>query len=385
MNWLIGGRTGEAKRLISQLADVKKRDRSAQELIRLNAEAVPALIEALQTKDAKLLSLYRQVLVQIGAPAIPILRKALTTAHPIIRGRIVEVLAQTKSDSATPALLDASRSEFYTVRAKAVTALGIIGNPEVIDWILPALRDSHEEVRSAAVLALGKFRLPFTFDKIANVLLDDPIIEVRQAAARALGNTKHPTAAFFLMEALQDSFWWYEREDAAHDLLQAIENIGSAAVDALIEALGNREGTVRKFAAEILGKIGDPRAIEELGMTLYDLHHEVGGAAAESLAKFGPLAIQPLRDALVHPEGAVREIAVMALGSIQNPRVAPLIIDMLKDPNRMVQKQAIQALGQIDDPRAISALQIMADDRSDRELSILAKQVMENGNKSTAS
>lgn len=377
MNWLTGGRTGEAKRLISQLADVKKRDRSVQELIRLSTDAVPPLIEALQTKDEKLLSVYRQVLVQIGAPATPILRKALTTAHPIIRGQIVEVFAHTKSDSSIPALLDASRSEFYTVRAKAVTALGIIGNPEVVDWILPALKDSHEEVRSAAVLALGKFRLPFTFEKIANVLLDDPVIEVRQAAARALGNTKHPTAAFFLMEALQDSFWWYEREEAARDLLQAIENIGSPAVDALIKALGNREGTVRKYAAEILGKIGDPRAIEELGMTLFDLHHEVGLAAAVSLAKFGGPAIQPLRDALAHPEGAVREIAVMALGSIQNPRVVPLIIDMLKDPNRMVQKQAIQSLAQLDDPSARSALQIMADDRSDKELSTLAKQVME--------
>src|SRR5512132_124032 len=113
MNWLTGGRTGEAKRLISQLADVKKRDRSVQDLIRLSTDAVPPLIEALQTKDQKLLSVYRQVLVQIGAPATPILRKALTTAHPIIRGQIVEVFAQTKSDSSIPALLDATRSEFY--------------------------------------------------------------------------------------------------------------------------------------------------------------------------------------------------------------------------------------------------------------------------------
>src|SRR3989304_87871 len=51
MNWLSGSKHGEAKKLIGQLADATKRERAAQDLIRMGADAVPALIEALQTRD----------------------------------------------------------------------------------------------------------------------------------------------------------------------------------------------------------------------------------------------------------------------------------------------------------------------------------------------
>ena len=127
--------------------------------------------------------------------------------------------------------------------------MGKIGDEKPCQPLLIALKDKEGEVRIAACLALGLFREPSTFDEITNVLLDDPKIEVRQAAARALGNTQHLAALPYLMEALHNSFWWYEREYAAGDLLSAIEKMGTAAVDPLINALGDKEGTVRKFAA----------------------------------------------------------------------------------------------------------------------------------------
>lgn len=65
MNWLTGGKQGEAKRLIAQLSDPTKRDHAAQELIRLGADAVPSLVEALSTQDLNLLLLVQQVLARI--------------------------------------------------------------------------------------------------------------------------------------------------------------------------------------------------------------------------------------------------------------------------------------------------------------------------------
>jgi hypothetical protein len=61
MNWLTGGAQGEAKRLISQLSDSTKREHAAQDLVKLGAEAVPTLIEALQARDPTLPPLIRQV------------------------------------------------------------------------------------------------------------------------------------------------------------------------------------------------------------------------------------------------------------------------------------------------------------------------------------
>src|SRR3972149_11717357 len=110
MDWLTGGKYGEAKRLIAQLSDITKRDRSVQDLIQLGADAVPALIEALQTRDENLLQLYQQILARIPS-ATPALTKLLREAHPILRGRVAEIFGISKDHAAIPNLLDALQGE----------------------------------------------------------------------------------------------------------------------------------------------------------------------------------------------------------------------------------------------------------------------------------
>lgn len=376
MSWFSGSKQSEAKKLIPQLADSSKRDRAARDLIQLGADAVPPLLDALQTQDLNLLPIYQHLLARIPS-ASPALTKALQTAHPLVRGRVAEIFAINKDKNAVPVLLDALQGEFFTVRARAALALGAIGDASVIPALFPLLKDAEEEVRIAACGAIGKFRDPSTFDEITEVLLTDPKIEVRKTAAAALGETRHPAAIPFLMEALRDPFWWYEKDQEVLILLDAIEKMGQPVLDELIQALGDPERNVRKFAAMILGNLRDESAIEELGMAVYDLHHEVSQAAAEALAKFGEPAIGVLREALTHPEAAVREHAVIGLGKIQHTHVAPLLIEMLRDPERIVRKQAVQSLGQLRDERAFSALKEIAADRSDREMSVLAKQIIE--------
>jgi len=375
MDWLTGGKQGEAKRLIAQLSDSTKRDRAAQELIRLDADGVPSIIDALQTKDLNLLPIYQQILARIPS-ASPILIKVLATAHPIIRARVADVFAISRDKSAAAALLDALQGEYFTVRSRAAIALGRIGVTKAIEPLLNALKDPEDEVRIAACLALGFFKDPSTFDDITNVLLDDPKIEVRQAAAKALGNTRHPAALPYLLEALHDPFWWYEREYAAGDLLDAIEKMGTAAVVPLIDALQDKEGTIRKFAAALLGKLGDTRAIEPLGMALYDMHHDVGNASAEALTHFGVSAVGVLTEALSHPEMWIRIHSINALAKITDPRVAPVLLQMLNDPEREVRKHVIQSLGALKDPRTLPALQEIANTRADRELHTLAKEAI---------
>jgi HEAT repeat protein len=375
MNWLTGGPQGEAKRLISQLADLTKRDVAARELIKLGADSVPLLIDSLQTQDPNLILTIQHILARIPS-ATPQLVKALTTAHPLVRGRVAEIFGISKDPSAIPALLEAVKGEFFTVRSRAALALANIGDARAIPALLPLLRDREDEVRAAACVAVAKFKDPSTFDEITAVLLDDPLIAVRQSAARALGGTKHPAALPFLMEALRDSSWWFEQESAAADLLDAIKNMGAVAVEPLTEALQDREGAVRRYAASVLGEMGDLRAIEELGMTLYDLHVEVGRVAAEALAKFGAPAVDILTEALSHPEAAVREHAVTALGMIQDARVAPALLEMLRDPDRDVVRKSILALGKLKDPRSAPTLREIANSRADRELAMLAKQAL---------
>jgi len=376
MDWLTGGKTGEAKRLITQLADVTKRDVAARDLIGLDADAVPALLEALQTRDLNLLAIYEQILARIPS-ASPALIKTLSTAHPIMRARAADVLAISKDKSAVSALLDALQGEYFTVRARAALALGKIGDARAIQPILKTLKDPEDEVRIAGCLALGLFKDPSTFDDITNILLDDAKIEVRQAAAKALGHTQHPAALPYLMEALRDPFWWYEREVQAGDLFNAIEKMGAVAVDPLIAALKDPEGTVRKYAALLLGRLGDVRAVEPLGMALYDLHHDVGKTSAEALVNFGVASFEILVEALDHPEMWIRIHSVDVLPKITEPRVALVLLEMLKDPEREVQRHVIEAMGALKDKRTLPALQAIMANRADRELHGLAKVALE--------
>ena len=376
MDWLKSGRASEANRLISQLSDLGRREPATRDLIRLGAEAVPALLEALQSPDPGLLSAVRQILGRIGSRGTQYFIHALTTSHPLIRVQVAGLLGEIREASSVPALLDALTGEYYTVRAAAASALGQLGDGRAVEPLLAAIKDREPQVRSAAAAALGAFNHPDTIDGLANLLLDDSQIEVRQAAARSMGGSSSPEALSYLMEALRDSFWWYERENAAVDLLNAIERIGSAAVTPLIEALQDDEGTVRRFAARLLGQLHDARAVEPLGMTLYDLHHDVGSAAAEALSHFGAAGLEVLIEALGHPEAAIREHAIHGLSAIKDDRVLPFLIQMLEDPERLIRKRSLEAVIRLHDPRAVSVLQEIAADRSDREFSTLAKQAL---------
>ena len=384
-NWLTGSSLGGTRKLVKQLQDVSKRKHATAELVRFGAEAAPALIEALQTQDQNLLPIYQGILARIGTAATPALTHSLLNDHPLIRGRVAEVLEQTKDPKAVPALLKALRGKYFTVRGRAARALGAIGDQGAVEPLLELLKDPELEARTGAVEALGKFKLPNTYDNMADLLLEDPEIDARQAAARALGETKHLQALPYLMLALRDPFWWYEREQEVGVLLKAIEGMGTMAVDTLMEALHDTEGTVRKYAARLLGNIGDKRAIEPLGMTLYDTHFEVGQAAAESLAGFGPAGLKLLAEALHHPEAWLRQHAIAGLTLSGDKRIVPAMLEMLNDPEREVQKQAIQALGTMQDERALPALQAIAINRTDKEMYALAKQAIEALGKGTAS
>ena len=375
MDWLIG-KKDESKKWIAQLSDPSKRAQAANEILRLGPTAVDGLIDALGGRDANLRTLCGQLLVKMGMTAIPRLSQLLDSAHPATRQWIADILGEIRHPSALPALTSAARGQYYTVRARAASALAKIGDSKAVPVLIALLADSEPTVRIAAALAVGLFRDQSSLIRLSDLLLEDREIEVRQAAAQALAETLLPQAVPYFIEAMADSFWWYERENAAEPLLASLTKFGADAVEPLIVALRHYEATVRRSAALVLGRIGDKRAVEPLGMALYDMHYEVGRAAAESLAGFGAAALGVLSEALKHPEAGIRLHAVWALTKIQDARVLPLLAGMLKDADRHVVRQVIQSLGELCDVRAVAVLTPIADDRGDRELSMLAREAI---------
>jgi HEAT repeat protein len=112
-------------------------------------------------------------------------------------------------------------------------------------------------------------------------------------------------------------------------------------------------------------------------MALYDLHHDVGKVAAEALVKFGTASFEILVEAMEHPEMWIRIHSIDVLPKVREPRVALVLLEMLKDPEREVQRHVIAAMCELKDKRTLPALQEIMAQRGDREMHALAKAAIE--------
>jgi len=123
--------------------------------------------------------------------------------------------------------------------------------------------------------------------------------------------------------------------------------IGAAAVEPLVIALNDKWRTVRGRAAEMLGKIGDARAVGPLLSKLEDKSEgeRARGMAADALGKIGDArAVNPLLTALRDEDELVRRLAARALGQIGNARAVEPLLTALKDESQFVINIAADAL-----------------------------------------
>lgn len=212
-------------------------------------------------------------------------------------------------------------------RANAAEKLGKIGHHRAVLPLMVVLQDAGEdrEVQSVAIRALGKIR-----DERAI----PPLIE-------ALGQTDRTVG-----QALAD----------------VLVQFGSLVVEPLIKTLvsSNLEGQ-RLWAAQILGRLKNGKAVLPLSATLKD---HVSSVRAEAARALGALqaheAVHPLTEMiLTDPEGLAREAAAEALGSIADERsLLPLqktLADLDPEAKRLA-LQAIEKMGEKGRPFLLEAL-----------------------------
>lgn len=122
-------------------------------------------------------------------------------------------------------------------------------------------------------------------------------------------------------------------------------------IPGLIRALRNPDMNVQYEAAQALGELRDPAAVQSLMMVLTDDQYSgIRWKAAEALAQIGTPAVEPLIAALSHPVEDVRWKAAIALGEIGDTRAIGPLIELLRDEDRFVKGRAAYALGLIGSP-----------------------------------
>ena len=152
--------------------------------------------------------------------------------------------------------------------------------------------------------------------------------------------------------------------------LAAAEGLGGLedprAVEALSKALrGDESVEVRRMAAWALGEIEDAAGVPALSDALRsDRDDEVRRMSAWALGEIeSATAVDALGAALKDSSPEVRKTAVWALGEIESANGVPHLLPFLKDESSEMRSQAAWALGEIESPRAVPALSAAIDDR----------------------
>lgn len=301
-------------RLIDELrSEQDGGQRKAVEALKMIGEpAVVPLVGALQDRDWQIRLGAARALVGIGDPAVEPLVRALRDAPPAVRMGAAATLGKIGNPGAVEPLIDALLSEDWRMGRVVVRALGMLGEPAVRP-LLRVLSDGNDTSRKGAVAAL--------------VLIGEPAVRLLPGAL----TDGHFRVRAGVADALDRLGWSPEPGEETVVYLIAKErwgnllSMGPAAVGPLIAVLNDRDDSIRRRAAKVLGEIGDPRAVPALIGLLHDDYYSIRREAAAALGATGVPAMEPVVSALSDPDADVRKRAADVLSEIGDARaIEPL-------------------------------------------------------------
>lgn len=296
----------------------------------------------------------KQALVKIGGGAVEPLLPALRDQDRQVRTAAVWVLGELKDPRAVAALADLLRDDERMVREEAAKALGVIGDASAIGPLFLALHDKEDMLRQYAAKSLGKIGTPVLAPAID--LLRDPDVDQRRYAAWILGDLKDSRAVEPITSALRK-----HTDDATdrdiYETVMALAKHGPPATESLLALAQHGSNAVRREALFALGTMKDPRAAPLFLEALHDPNYRILAKAIEALEKSkDPRAVEPLIPILRDHRPGFRIAAAQALGAIGDGRAVEPLTITLKDSEGLVRMTAARALGEIKDPRAVEPL-----------------------------
>jgi HEAT repeat protein len=148
--------------------------------------------------------------------------------------------------------------------------------------------------------------------------------------------------------------------------LRALARTDALPLSDLIKSAADRDGSVRRTVAELIGRRADPDLDNTLLGLLEDLRADViemaAFAAGERERPTEPIVGRLIALAGHHDDALVREAAVAALGAIGDVRGLPVILQATTD-RATVRRRAVLALAPFDGDEVDAALQRALDDR----------------------
>jgi HEAT repeat protein len=322
--------------------------------------AVEALIECARDQDHRIRSAACAALGNIGDPAaVPALKAALADSNVNVRNAAQEALKNITNQRIVDITVECTNGQMHSVSVEVSNW----GSWEVIDstcmqtlgqasgrmaLCYHRVMERSLEVRRSVVSALGR-KGRYGVSALIGALADS---EVRALACQMLGQINDKTAIPALRvhaEVVEEARQALAKlggtsmalQEAVHTLAEqcqwgvlccaltsnlvrdAIVQLGSRAVPALIDALRDDDTRIRQAACTALGQIGDPSAVPAL-IACWD-QRDISHAATNALVQIGKPAVPALIEALTSPSNPVRIAACTALGQIGDTAAIPAL------------------------------------------------------------
>ena len=325
--------------------------------------AIEALISAFTDEYSEVGDEASYSLGRIGDPAIEPLIIAIKDEESRIRGLAAQALGEIGDSRAVEPLIIAINDKDLGVRYNATCALGKIKDPRAVKPLITALDDEDTTLQGWTAEALGWQKDARAIEPLKKLLSSSKNQFVRRYARAALERITGEDFGYKIIElrkmdvkslilALEDEDY-NVREGAAKALG---EKKDPRAIEALISAFTDEYSEVGDEASYSLGRIGDP-AIEPLIIAIKDEESRIRGLAAQALGEIGDSrAVEPLIIAINDKDLGVRYNATCALGKIKDPRAVKPLITALDDEDTTLQGWTAEALGWQKDARAIEPL-----------------------------
>ncbi len=297
-------------------------------------------------------------LIGIGKPVGKLLSQRLSDPDVAVRLSVVKIVMLCNDMQAIDLLLDQLEDSNADVRKAVIEALGALGDARVVDPLIAKLEDPVPDVRRRAANALRELGDVKAVEPLLKLVNDSESIGLT-AVIEALGKLGDVRAVEPLLAKLDD-------EDDDNFLVplvarKALIGIGEPGVVRLIEELNDPSG-VNPSIIEILGEIGDLRAVEPVMAYLSDSRIFVREAAIEALGLLGDArAVDPLLIQWNASDSFVRKRVKIALVRI-GPSAVEALLAALRSPEPAIRLFVVEVLNLIGDVRAVDSLVILLND-----------------------
>ena len=317
--------------------------------------AQDTLHHALSDPDAEVRLIAVEAVRQVNESNIEALVAAVRDDSAPVRRAAVNALADAADPRVTEALVQAANDEDAIVRSRALAAVGSLSRVGELQPLVNALANRDATLRKTASDTLASMDAGRVVPALVPALAQDAYGDV----ARTLGRLGDIQAVPPLLTAFEGAT--YVARQAILDALGLLKD--RRGLPAILRGMKDDTSNVRESAVKALDRLAAPEGIPLLIEALNDTAPAVREGATQALTHLGPLVLQAMQPSLESGDWRVRLNAVQVLGNIGDVRAVELLIRKLHDPAGNVCGAAITELKRLSDARCIGWLLRALEDR----------------------